>query len=308
MKSDTEQACGPWPWLDARTYYIGRWGRPVGRVGVDGGFSCPNRGPDRHSAGCAFCSEEGNRPPYQAGATDLGDQIAQAKSFLSQRYSTELFSLYFQSFSSTWAPVPTLGQIYDQALSRGPFVDLTVATRPDCLPDDVADLLAGYINPSREVWVEVGLQSSRDETLHRVRRGHSARDFQIAAARLRARNLPFTAHVMYGLPGEEKDQFLETVRFALAEGASGLKFHDLILVPGTPLHRQWQDGNLSPVDPSAYLEAVAEALVILPPGVVVWRVASDPENRKSQPPPGEKWSKNRFLNRLKAEVNKRRAL
>lgn len=292
-------------WLDAKTYYTRRWGEPVGRVGVDGGFSCPNRGLKRGNPGCTFCAEAANRPPYLAGTADLADQVRRGVAFQSQRYGFRQFSLYFQSYSSTWAPVETLRTTYDQALAQGPFVDLTVGTRPDCVPDAVADLLAEYGSDDREVWVELGLQSCRDETLEAIRRGHDVASFRGAAARLRDRGIRFTVHVMYGLPGEAKAEFLDTVRFALAEGASGLKFHDLILVPGTVLYRQWQAGLMDAVDPEVYLDAVAEALTFVPPDVVVWRVCSDPEDRKATPAPGAKWTKNRFLNRLREEVLKR---
>jgi radical SAM protein (TIGR01212 family) len=217
-----------------------------------------------------------------------------------------LFSLYFQSFSSTWAPVETLRRVYDTGLAEEPFVELTVGTRPDCIDPAVADLLASYRTPAREVWVELGLQSSRDATLARIGRGHDVGAFRRAAALLRDRGLPFTAHLMYGLPGESKGEFLDSVAFAVAEGASGIKLHDLILVPGTALYGEWQAGRLDPVDPEAYLDAAAEALARLPAHVVVWRVCSDPEDRKGPAIPGEKWPKNRFLNRLKAEVVKRR--
>jgi len=295
------------PWLDAKAYYSQRWGQPVGRVGVDGGFSCPNRGGDRSGPGCAFCAETGNRPPYQAGDDALIEQVRRAKAFLGERYGIQSYSLYFQSYSSTWAPVETLRQIYDQALAQGPFVEMTVGTRPDCLPDAVADLLASFRKPDLDVWVELGLQSSRDETLARIHRGHDVKAFQDAAARLRSRGVPFTAHIMFGLPGEGKQDFLETVRLAIAEGVSGLKFHDLLLVPGTALHRDWQAGLLTPVDPEEYLDAVADALLEVPSQTVVWRVCSDPEDRKKQPGPGLKWSKNRFLNRLREELIKRRS-
>lgn len=291
------------PWLDAKTYALERWGESVGRVGVDGGFSCPNRG----TGGCSFCSSQGNRPPYQAGALGLEDQIDQARAFLGQRYGHRLFSLYFQSFSSTWAPVDTLKRVYDQGLACGPFVELCVGTRPDCVPGPVVDLLATYQAPGRDVWVELGLQSSQDATLSRVGRGHDVEAFRRATRRLRDRGLRFTTHVMFGLPGEGRAEFLDTVALALAEGTSGLKFHDLILVPGTRLHSQWAEGLVSPVDPLAYLDAVASALALVPPGVVVWRVTSDPEDRRGPRAPGEKWPKNRFLSTLATEVLKRRA-
>lgn len=297
----------PFPWLDAKTYYTGRWGEPVGRVGVDGGFSCPNRGPDRGQPGCSFCSEAGNRPPYQAGADGLAGQVLQGKAFLSERYGFRRFSLYFQSFSSTWAPVPVLRRIYDEGLACGDFVELTVGTRPDCVPDPVADLLASYQQQDREVWVELGLQSSRDETLARIRRGHGVGAFHHAAARLRRRSVLFTAHVMFGLPGEGVPEFLDTVRYALDQGASGLKFHDLLLVPGTALAEEGQGVPPPRVDQEVYLEAVASALSFVPASTVVWRVCSDPEDRRLGAGP-QKWSKNRFLGRLKDEVVKRRGL
>lgn len=296
------------PWLDAKTYYTRRWGEPVGRVGVDGGFSCPNRGSERLEPGCAFCSESANRPPYQALGDDLESQVQKGIAFQQERYGFQKFGLYFQSFSSTWAPVDDLRRIYDRGLEAAPFVELTVGTRPDCLPLPVVDLLASYQGPQREVWVELGLQSSRDDTLARVRRGHDVASFREATGRLRERGLQFTTHVLFGLPGEGIRDFVETVRFALAEGTSGLKFHDLLLVPGTALHRDWQRGLVASVDPEAYLEACVQALLLVPEHVVVWRTASDPEDRKAPPVPGAKWPKNRFLTRLRAETQKRRAL
>jgi radical SAM protein (TIGR01212 family) len=229
-----------------------------------------------------------------------------AKGFLIERYGSTLFSLYFQAYSSTWADVETLRSTYDEALAEGPFVDFTIGTRPDCVPDPVVELLASYRSSSRDVWVELGLQSSRDETLSRIGRGHDVRAFIDAAARLRKWGLPFTTHILFGLPGEGKAEFLDTVRLAVAEGTSGVKFHDLLLLPGTRLHEEWKQGLLSPVDPEAYLDAVASALADLPPKIVVWRVCSDTEDRKSARPPGKKWPKNRFLQRLKDEVEKRK--
>ncbi len=295
-----------YPWLDARTYLEARWGGTVGRVAVDGGFSCPNRGPDRSATGCAFCSGEGSRAPYRAEISGMSEQIRTSKEFLHNRYGASMFSLYFQSYSSTWAPVDTLRTVYDQALADGPFVDLTVGTRPDCLPDPVVDLLLSYRTPGRDVWVELGLQSGRDETLKRIGRGHDGQAFKSAASRLRARGIPFTTHVMFGLPGEGKEEFLDTVALAVAEGSSGLKLHDLLLLPGTGLYREWEQGRLRPVVPDVYLDAVASALVDLPPEMVVWRVCSDPEDRKGERPPGIKWPKNRFLLRLAEEVRARR--
>jgi len=170
----------------------------------------------------------------------------------------------------------------------------------------VVDLLASYQTVEREVWVELGLQSSQEVTLERVGRGHGVEAYRQACARLRERGLRFTTHVMFGLPGEGKEAFLDTVALALAEGTSGLKFHDLLLVPGTRLYSEWEAGLVSPVDPEDYLDAVASALVLVPPGVVVWRVTSDPEDRRGPLSPGQKWPKNRFLNALAAEVRKRR--
>lgn len=215
------------------------------------------------------------------------------------------FGLYFQSYSSTWAPVDQLRGLYDRGLASGPFSELTVGTRPDCVPEPVVELLAEYENPGREVWVELGLQSCRDETLIRVKRGHSVKSFDEAARRLSDARLKFTAHVMYGLPGETAKDFLSTVDHVVASGASGIKFHDLLIVPGTELFREWSSGRLAPVDPQEYVESVAQAITRLPSDLVVWRVCSDPENRQaSERVPGEKWAKNVFLQRLRSLVVK----
>lgn len=290
--------------LNYKDYLTKLYGEPAYRIGVDGGFSCPNRGPDRTQPGCSFCAEEGSRSPYTTGAEDLETQISKGTSFLAERYGAKIFLLYFQAFSSTWAPVEKLRALYDRGLACAPFRELIVSTRPDCITPGVADLLASYRQKGLDVWCELGLQSCHDETLKRTNRGHTSQDYADAAALLNSRGIKVAPHLIYGLPGETLDDFLATVQFAVDQGLAGIKFHQLLIPPGTALYQDWQAGRILPVDPKAYLEALVRGLELLPPETVILRINADYSGREDDLP-GEQWPKNLLFNRLVQDMQRR---
>lgn len=276
-------------------YLRARYGAPAYRVSVDAGFSCPNRGPDRSRPGCLYCDEHGSRAPYQGPAGDLPDglparlqdvrrQIAQAKAFLQRRYGAEHFLLYFQAFSATHAPVPELRRLYDEALACGPFRELLVSTRPDCIDPARAELLASYRTRGLEVWVELGLQSASDETLQRIRRGHTAAQFAAAFRLLRERGLKLAVHLIFGLPGEGLARILETVRFTAGLDPDGVKIHNLHVPRGSPLAAELAAGELAVPCAGRHLDYVVRALELLPPRTVIMRLACDtPRERLAAP-------------------------
>jgi hypothetical protein len=180
-----------------------------------------------------------------------------------------------QAFSNTFAPPSVLRRIYDHALSCGDFRELIVATRPDCLSPAHADLLAEYRRSERDVWVELGLQSAREETLARIRRGHTLRRFARAFSLLRARGIKVTVHLIFGLPGEGREEIMESVRYLAALQPEGIKIHNLHIAGGTELAREYLRGELTVPSLSRHLDYVAEALRYLPPQTVVQRVTCD---------------------------------
>ena len=280
-------------------YLRQRYGMRVYRVAVDGGFSCPNRGSDRSAPGCAYCDPWGSRAPYLcqpgdalAGPPDpvsppgpgddleqrkasLSRQIARARTFLDSRYGPGLRILYFQAFSGTYASTDVLRELYDHALGLGDFRELIVSTRPDCVDREVADLLAGYRRPDREIWVELGLQSAHDRTLERIRRGHSAQQFREAVLLLRQRGLRIAAHAIFGLPGENLPEILQSARYLAALELDGLKIHNLHIPRGCLLAHEALCGELTVPCDRRHLVYTMRALELVAPSTVIMRLTCD---------------------------------
>lgn len=264
-------------WLRAR------YGGPTARVPVDGGFSCPNRRPDG-SGGCSFCDAAGSRSPVLGSARGIAEQVDRAAAFQRARYGAEVLLLYFQAFSSTHAPAARLRELYDAALARAPFRGLIVATRPDCLDPEKAGLLASYRDRGLDVWVELGLQSSKDATLTRIRRGHVAAEFTAARKLLRDLGIPVSAHVVFGLPGETEADMLGTARYLADLDIEGIKIHDLHVLYGCDLYREALAGELVLLSPRRHLDLCVRSLEILPPETVIQRLTTDtPEDRRALP-------------------------
>lgn len=296
-------------------YLRAKYGSPAYRVAVDAGFSCPNRGPDRGHPGCRYCDEHGARAPYLGepgpGAAGLEErlaavrrQVGQAIPFLRRRYGAEHFLLYFQAFSGTHAPVAELERLYDAGLACGPFRELVIATRPDCVDQAKAALLGSYRQRGLEVWVELGLQSAGDATLKRIRRGHSVADFRQAFDLLRAQAVKLAVHLIFGLPGEGLPEILATARFVAALEPEGVKIHNLHVPVGSPLAAELRAGELTLPCSARHLEYVVRALELLPPQTLVMRLTCDtPRERLAAPlgfPP-----KAAFLRAVRGELARR---
>ncbi len=264
---------------------VERHGEKVWRLGVDAGFTCPHREAGRGRGGCAFCSPEAGLATYQHEGlrvvTDLEEQIGRAVGFTRSRYEARLFFLYFQAYSCTNLPPDELRLVYDRAITilegiaPGSLRGIVVSTRPDCFDEEKAALLASYAASGLEVWLEFGLQSSNDETLRRIHRGHLARDYAEAMAIAGAAGLRRAVHVMLGLPGEGRRQMLDTIEFVAACGGEGIKFHDLRLAIGSPLAHAYPAGEFAPLHPSRLPGLLADCLEILPPGFEVMRLSAD---------------------------------
>ena len=252
-----------------------KYGKTTYRVSVAAGFSCPVRAGGRGDTGCAFCDAEGSRAPYLGDLEHLEEQILQSIAFLSKRYKAELFLLYFQAFSNTYAPIDRLKEIYDRGLSVHDFKQLIVSTRPDCIDRERADLLASYIRPDFEVWTELGLQSANPDTLSRINRGHGVDDFLEAFHLLRSQGIKLAVHVIFGLPGEGLEDVLKTIRFLSALKPEALKIHDLHLPKASPLFTEFLKGELSLPSTERHLEYVARSLERIPPEMLIMRLSCD---------------------------------
>jgi radical SAM protein (TIGR01212 family) len=252
-----------------------RFGTRVIKITVDAGFSCPNRDGTLAEGGCTFCSNASFSPASRRAPRPVREQVLEARDALRRRNPDACFLVYFQAYTNTHAPVETLREVYDQALVEG-VAALAVGTRPDTVPDPVLDLLATY-QPLREVWLELGLQSAREETLRRIRRGHGWEAFEDAVLRANARGLKTLAHVILGLPGETRDDMMETAERLASLPLDGLKIHHLYVARGTPLEREHAEGKVETLAPEAFVSLVVDFLERTPPRVVIQRLVSDPD-------------------------------
>lgn len=289
------------PYLSYSRYLKKTHGRKVYRVAVDGGFSCPNRGRDRSSPGCLYCDASGSRAPYLDREAAVEGQIQRGLTFIRRRYEADLYSLYFQAYTSTWGRVEDLERLYSRALDQAPFCEFIVSTRPDCLSAGVADLLASYRNPRRDVWVELGLQSSHDASLRRINRGHSRQDFEEAFFRLRERGIKVAVHLILGLPGEDWAAMEATGRYAASLNPEGVKIHNLHIAPASPLMEELKRGELPLYSSQRHLEYTVRLLELLPPETVIMRLTCDTPRERGRLP-GRIWQKSMFISRIRDKM------
>jgi radical SAM protein (TIGR01212 family) len=261
---------------DFNSYLRELFGERVQKISLDAGLGCPNRDGTLSRRGCVFCDARGSG----SGAfTDRGlpieQQIIDAQSFVRRRFKTRRFIAYFQSFTNTYAPLPRLKSLYDQALAHEGMVGLSVGTRPDCVDMDTLNLLRSY-KKDYLVWIEYGLQSAHDETLRRINRGHDVACFERSVRMAQGCGLEICAHIILGLPGEDRDMMMETARYLSRLPVHGIKIHLLYVLQGTPLARLYHRGEVRCLEREAYVDLVVDVLELLPPGMVIQRLTGDP--------------------------------
>ncbi len=248
-----------------------RYGERVHKVAINAGMTCPNRDGSKGQGGCTFCNNVSFSPNARR-APAVAAQIEAGRRVIARRTRAARFLAYFQAYTNTYADVEYLSGLYGQVLAEPDVVGLSIGTRPDCVPDAVLDLLAGYQAQGHEVWLELGLQSAFDETLERVNRGHGFAEYRRAVRAARLRGLKVCAHLIVGMPGEGREHALSSLEQVLALGVDGLKLHPLHVVKGTALAKEWRRGEYTPLEFDDYIGIVADMIERTPPGVVFHRV------------------------------------
>ncbi|WP_318377999.1 TIGR01212 family radical SAM protein [Enterobacter sp.] len=247
-----------------------RYGEKVHKLTLHGGFSCPNRDGTIGRGGCTFC----NVASF-ADETQQNHSIAEQLTYQSQLVNrAKRYLAYFQAYTSTWAEVQVLRAMYQQAVSQASIVGLCVGTRPDCVPDAVLDLLSEYHQSGYEVWLELGLQTAHDKTLHRINRGHDFACYQQTARRARERGLKVCSHLIVGLPGEGQAECLNTLNRVVETGVDGIKLHPLHIVKGSTMAKAWEAGRLEGIDLDAYTVTAGEMIRHTPPEVIYHRISA----------------------------------
>nr|WP_207301931.1 TIGR01212 family radical SAM protein [Rhodocyclus tenuis] len=246
-----------------------RFGTRVRKLSLHAGFTCPNRDGTLGRGGCTFCSVLSFSE--DKAETTVGAQLIARKSELKR---ATRYLAYFQAYTNTYAEVEELRRLYAEATSHEDVVGLCVGTRPDCVPDGVLEILAGYRAQGYEVWLELGLQSAHDATLALINRGHGFAAYADAVARAQRYGVPVCAHLILGLPGETPAMMRETHARVLELGVEGIKLHPLMIVKGCSMAAQYARGEVVPPTLADYSAMAAELIRRTPPEVVFHRISA----------------------------------
>lgn len=280
-------------------HYKETFGCKVYKLSLDGGFSCPNRDGTLGRGGCIFCTGSGEFA--EGGPEPIEVQLERAKERVRSKNKDGKYMAYFQAFTNTYAPVERLRKLYREAIAPADIVGLSIGTRPDCLGEEIMDLLA-EINRIKPVSVELGLQTIHEETARYIRRGYEASVYYDAVRRLKEAGIDVVTHIILGLPGETEAMMLQTTRAAVAAGTDGVKFHLLHVLRGTDLAEDYAAGKFQCMSLEEYGAILKKCVELLPEHIVVHRITGDGAKRDLIAP---LWSadKKRVLNYLQKLLN-----
>ena len=275
----------------------------VHKIAIDADFTCPNRDGTIGRGGCTFCNNVSFSPNGRSPAP-LNQQIDSGKSVLIKRTRAKKYLAYFQAYTNTYADIQTLKNLYDSALAEADVIGLCIGTRPDCVPENVLDLLAEYQAQGYEVWLELGLQSSYDKTLERVNRGHDYATYCKAIKAAHSRQLSVCTHLIIGLPGEDNSHAKISLLRVLEQGVEGLKLHPLHVVKGTQLANEWRRGEYQALSLQEYINTVADLVALTPKEIIFHRLTGTAEKSILLAPEwcSQKWN---VLNGITAELKQR---
>ncbi|OED45394.1 TIGR01212 family radical SAM protein [Endozoicomonas sp. (ex Bugula neritina AB1)] len=259
-------------------YLKHKYGEKVHKLSVNASFTCPNRDGTKGIGGCTFCNNA-SFSPASTQSGEITDQISNAKEKVIARTGANKFIAYFQSYSNTYGSVNDLRRYYDEALSQPNIIGLAVGTRPDCVPEPVLELLAEYQDKGYEVWLELGLQSSFDETLERINRGHGFSEYIDAIQRAKKHGLKLCTHLIMGLPGEEPEDTLISFDKVIKLGVDAIKVHPLHIVKGTQLARDWRKGQVRELTMESYTDVLAEIIRRSPDDLLFHRLTGSGERQ-----------------------------
>ncbi len=277
------------------------FGEKVYKISLDLGLTCPNRDGTLDTRGCIFCLEGSSHFAKQNG--DVHARIEEAKKLISKKTDAQKFIAYFQSFTNTYAPVDFLKNVFSEVLKRDDIVAISVATRPDCLPEETVAMLA-ELNRIKPVWVELGLQTANEKTAEYIRRCYKNEAFEKAVSDLNANGIEVITHIILGLPGETVADALDSVDLAVKSGTKGIKLQLLHVLRGTDLCADFESGGFNALSLDEYMEILFACINRLPENIVVHRITGDAPKAHLVSP---LWSadKKTVMNTIKREMEKR---
>ncbi len=288
-------------YLSLNNYLKSTFGCKVYKISLNAGFTCPNRDGTIDTRGCIFCSRGGSGDFAEDASLSVEQQIEQGKKRVSGKIKDGKYIAYFQAFTNTYAPVDVLRERFTQAINHKDIVALSVATRPDCLGSDVLALLQ-ELNGIKPVFVELGLQTIHQKTADYIRRGYTLDVYDRAVADLKKIGVNIVVHVIIGLPGETKEDMLQTVRYVCNSRVNGIKLQLLHVIRGTDLEKDYADGKFKTLELDEYLDIIKDCVKIIPDDIVIHRLTGDGAKRDLVAP---LWSadKKSVLNAINKALN-----
>lgn len=283
MKKKAQREENPFKYTDSNKryytydYYMkSRFGGKCAKIPIDAGFTCPNIDGTCGVGGCIYCSSRGSGDFALTSNFSIKEQYEKTRAKMSCKWSVERCIPYFQAHTNTYAPVEVLRSKFEEALSLDGVVGLNIATRADCLGEDVVALLA-EIAERTELTVELGLQSANDETARLINRGHSFNEFVDGFKRLRhaSSKIRICIHIILGLPNESREIMMDTVKKVAELHPEQIKLHLLHVIKGTRLAKMYESGEYTPLEREEYINLVVSALELLPPDTVIARLTGD---------------------------------
>ncbi len=261
-------------YLSFNKYLKDKFGQKVYKISLNGGFTCPNRDGKTGTRGCIFCSKGGSGDFAENRDMSITEQIESGKKKVEKKIKSGKYIAYFQAFTNTYAPVETLRQKYEEAINHPDIVALSIATRPDCLGDDVLRLL-DEMNKIKPVFVELGLQTIHQKSAKYIRRGYDLSVYDKAVRDLKKIGVNVVVHVILGLPNESENDMLETVKYVCESGANGIKLQLLHVIDGTDLAKDYEKGLFKTLEFDEYVNLIVKCVKIIPKDIVIHRLTGD---------------------------------
>lgn len=282
-------------------YLNNQFGEKVYKLALDSGCTCPNRDGTIDTRGCIFCHNGSSH--FAEKGVDINQQIENAKNRVKDKTKTNKFIAYFQSFTNTYGNTEKLEKIFTTAINRDDILALSIGTRPDCLLEDVLDML-NKLNKIKPVWIELGLQTSNENSAEYIRRCYDNSVYEKAVKDLKSRNINVVTHIIIGLPNETKEDVLNTVDFSVKCGTDGVKLQLLHILKDTDLFEDYKKGLVKPLSLNEYMDILFECIERIPKNIVIHRITGDAPKKYLVEPI---WSgdKKKVLNTINKEMEKR---
>lgn len=282
-------------------YLRDTFGDKVYKISLNAGFTCPNRDGTLGTKGCIFCSRGGSGDFAQSAELTITEQIEKGKALVESKIKSGKYIAYFQAYTNTYAPINVLEVVFSEAISHRDIVALSIATRPDCLGDDVITLL-DRLNKIKPVFVELGLQTIHKKSADYIRRGYDLSIYDAAVKRLKAIGVNVVTHIILGLPNESKEDMLQSVKYVCDCGTNGIKLQLLHILEGTDLADEYYRGNVKTLELDEYIDILKACIDIIPDNVVIHRLTGDGAKKELIAP---LWSadKKRVLNEINKVLN-----